>query len=55
MGKARPARMNADISVLSLKLNITKFRRLIFVFMRFEYLVEFVLELKSGLIKVFAD
>ena len=53
-GKDQPcSRMNPDIYALWLKLNNTKSRRLIFVFMRFQYLIELCPRMKIGFNQIF--
>ena len=55
-GKDQPcSSMNANISSLWLKLNNSKSRRLKFVFMRFQYLVESCTRIKIGFNQNFAD
>ena len=53
-GKELPCnRMNADISSLCLKIKNTKSRHIIFVFMRFHYLIEFFPRMKIGFNQIF--
>ena len=55
-GKDQPcSRMNTDIYGILSNLNNTQSRGLIFVFMRFQYLVELCIRVKVFLIKFFAD
>ena len=49
------SKMNANISAFWLKLNNTKSRRLIFVFMRFQYLVESGTRMKISFNQIFAE